>query len=267
MSTSRSEPGGARPTTYRNQLLAEGSKQFHTRGFHATAVNEILDRAGIPKGSFYYHFGSKSEFGLSVLDEYMKSHLDLFGSWSSRDELPVAERFGGYFDDLIRDFVKSDYSKLCLLSRFSSDLAASDPSLRSKINTAYDRLLGAYVELLNAGITRGDLPAGVDIDQRANGILALTQGAFIVALANRNVDYLSTMSGIVRQLATAEGVSPTGGVSGRRGQGRRVHRPSDDALADENRQLRERIAELERVNGVLRSASAYFASQLEESAR
>jgi TetR/AcrR family transcriptional regulator, transcriptional repressor for nem operon len=263
LSTSRSEPGGARPTTYRSQLLAEGSKQFHVRGFHATAVNEILDGAGVPKGSFYYHFGSKSQFGLSVLDEYMKSHLDLFGSWSSRDDLPVAERFGGYFDDLIRDFVKSDYSKLCLLGRFSSDLAASDPSLRSRINTAYDRLLGAYVELLDAGITRGDLPAGVDINQRADSILALAQGAFVVALANRSVDYLSGVSGIVRQLATAEGVSPTGAPSGRPSQGRR----SDDALADENRQLRERVTELERVNNVLQSASTYFASQLEQNPR
>jgi TetR/AcrR family transcriptional repressor of nem operon len=237
------------------------------RGFHATAVNEILDGAGVPKGSFYYHFGSKEKFGLSVLDDYMKSHLELFGSWASRDDLPIAERFGGYFDELIREFVTSDYSKLCLMTRFSSDLAATDPNLRSEINNAYDRLLDAFVELLDAGITRGDLPADVDINQRANSIMALTQGAFIVALANRNVDYLASVSGIVRQLATAEGVSASVALSGPTGQRRQAHRPSDDALAAENRQLRERVAELERVNGVLRSASAYFASQLDQSPR
>jgi TetR/AcrR family transcriptional regulator, transcriptional repressor for nem operon len=267
LSTSRSELGGARPATYRNQLLVEGRKQFHVRGYHATPVNEILDGAGVPKGSFYYHFGSKSGFGLMVLNDYMESHLKLFGSWASRDDLPIAERFGGYFDDLIRDFVRSDYSKLCLLGRFSSELAATDPSLRPEISKAYDRLLGAFVELLDAGIMRGDLPADLDIHQRAGSIVALTQGAFVVGLANRSVEYLAGVSGIVRQLATAEGVSPSVESSGQPSQGRRAPRRSDDALADENRQLRERVTELERVNKVLQSASTYFASQLEQNPR
>jgi len=261
LTTSNSGRGGARPTTHRNQMLAEGRKQFPVRGFHATKIDEILDAAGVPKGSFYYHFGSKSVFGLLVLDDYMKSHLELFGSWSSRDDLPIAERFGGYFDDLVREFVTSDYSKLCLLSRFSTDLAATDPSLRPEINKAYDRLLGAFLELLDEGITRGDLPADVDIHQRGSSILALTQGAFIVALANRDVDYLATVSAIVRQLAAADGVSPSVELPGPPGHRRRADRPSDDALADENRQLRERVADLERV---LRAASAYFASELDQ---
>lgn len=258
LSTSRSELGGARPATYRNQLLVEGRKQFHVRGYHATAVNEILDGAGVPKGSFYYHFGSKSEFGLMVLNDYMESHLELFGSWASRDDLPIAERFGGYFDERIQEFVLSDYSTLCLLSRFSSDLAATDPSLRSKVNEGYDRLLGAFAELLDEGIKRGDLPADVDVDQRAGAILALTQGAFVVALANRDVDYLASVSTLIRELASGSGAQP--GPPGR-GRRRRPQRPPD-ALANENRQLRERIAELERVIEVLRSASVYFASEL-----
>ena len=264
---SKSGLGGARPTTYRDQLLVEGRKQFHVRSYHATAVNEILDGAGVPKGSFYYHFGSKSEFGRMVLNDYMESHLGLFGSWASRDDLPVAERFGGYFDDLVAEFVRSDYSVLCLLGRFSSDLAATDPTLRPAICKAYEHLLGAFVELLDEGVLRGDLPADTDVHRRAGSILALTQGAFVVGLANRSVDYLAGVSGIVRQLASAERESAATASSGEPGDRLPARRRSDDALADENRQLRERVAELERVNGVLRSASAYFASQLEPNVR
>jgi TetR/AcrR family transcriptional repressor of nem operon len=254
------EPGGGRPTTYRSQLLVEGRKQFHVRGFHATAVNDLLESAGIPKGSFYHHFGSKENFGIAVMDEYINSHLELFKSWSSRDDLPTAERFGGYFDDLIREFVSSDYSRLCLLARFSSDLAATDPNLRSKINDGYDRLLRAFIELLHAGRKNGDVPAGVDIDQRAESILALTQGAFIVGLANRDLDYLTGVSGIVRELASGSPAAPSSPGRGRR---RRANRPSA-AVADENRQLRERVGELERVIEVLRSASAHFVWELEQ---
>jgi TetR/AcrR family transcriptional repressor of nem operon len=254
LSTSKSRPGGGRRTDYRSKLLIEGKRQFHLRGFHATAVNDVLESVGIPKGSFYHHFGSKEKFGLAILAEDTDSQIELFKSWADRDDLPVADRFGGYVDDLIRDFVSSDCSALCLLTRFSSDVAATDPNLRSKIDEGYDRLLGAFTELLDVGVKRGDLLGDVDIDQRAGAILALTQGAFVVALANRDTAYLTGVSAVVRQLASGNVAQLASHDQGRQ-------RPAD-ALVDENRQLRARIAELERVIGVLRSASVYFASEL-----
>jgi transposase-like protein len=48
--------------------------------------------------------------------------------------------------------------------------------------------------------------------------------------------------------------------------GERADRPSTD-MAEENKQLKKRVAELERVNAVLRSASAYFASELDQTRR
>ncbi|ASF07014.1 transposase [Nocardia brasiliensis] len=48
--------------------------------------------------------------------------------------------------------------------------------------------------------------------------------------------------------------------------GERHDRPTTD-MAEENKQLRKRVAELERVNAVLRDASAYFASELGQTRR
>ncbi|WP_406276951.1 transposase [Nocardia sp. NBC_00881] len=48
--------------------------------------------------------------------------------------------------------------------------------------------------------------------------------------------------------------------------GERADRPPTD-MAAENRQLRKKVAELERVNAVLRSARAYFASELDQTRR
>lgn len=48
--------------------------------------------------------------------------------------------------------------------------------------------------------------------------------------------------------------------------GERDDKPTTDMLA-ENRALKKRVAELERVNAVLRDASAYFASELGQTRR
>ncbi len=48
--------------------------------------------------------------------------------------------------------------------------------------------------------------------------------------------------------------------------GERSDRPTTDMI-EENKQLCKRVAELERVNAVLRDASAYFASELGQTRR
>jgi transposase-like protein len=49
-------------------------------------------------------------------------------------------------------------------------------------------------------------------------------------------------------------------------RGERADRPTTD-MAEENKRLRQRIAELERINAVLRDASAYFASEIGQTRR
>jgi transposase-like protein len=49
-------------------------------------------------------------------------------------------------------------------------------------------------------------------------------------------------------------------------RGDRVDRPTSE-MAEENKQLRKRVAELERINAVLRDASAYFASEIGQTQR
>lgn len=49
-------------------------------------------------------------------------------------------------------------------------------------------------------------------------------------------------------------------------RGARVDRPTTD-MAEENRRLRREVAELRRVNDVLRAASAYFASEIDPTRR
>lgn len=49
-------------------------------------------------------------------------------------------------------------------------------------------------------------------------------------------------------------------------RGDRVDRPTSE-MAEENKRLRKRVAELERINAVLRDASAYFASEIGQTRR
>ena len=51
-------------------LVDKGLELMYLRGFNDVSIKDLVDAAGMPKGSFYNHFKSKEDFGLAVIDRY-----------------------------------------------------------------------------------------------------------------------------------------------------------------------------------------------------
>src|SRR6187200_1587564 len=59
-------------TARRAQLLAAAQDVFVTNGYHAAAMDEIAERAGVSKPVLYQHFPGKLELYMALLE----SHCD-----------------------------------------------------------------------------------------------------------------------------------------------------------------------------------------------
>src|SRR6059058_1167580 len=53
----------------RDAMLDAAAEVFTERGYRGATVEAILERAGLSKGAFYWHFESKDELMLAVLAE------------------------------------------------------------------------------------------------------------------------------------------------------------------------------------------------------
>ena len=76
-------------------LLAKGAEILHRKGFHDSGIQEVLEATGVPKGSFYYYFKSKEDFGLQVIDIYAGVIFQTLHSNMDDPEKPVLERLKG----------------------------------------------------------------------------------------------------------------------------------------------------------------------------
>jgi AcrR family transcriptional regulator len=65
-------PRGAR----RLQLLRAAQDVFVAQGFHAAAMDDIADRAGVSKPVLYQHFPGKRELYLALLEEHVSELAD-----------------------------------------------------------------------------------------------------------------------------------------------------------------------------------------------
>src|SRR3954453_3943537 len=114
-------PRGAR----RVQLLRAAQDVFVAQGFHAAAMDDIADRAGVSKPVLYQHFPGKRELYLALLEQQVDELTDrvrqaMAGTEDNRERVDGA--VGAYFD-----FIDAEGEAFRLV--FESDLR-NDPDVR-----------------------------------------------------------------------------------------------------------------------------------------
>src|ERR1700746_424970 len=87
--------------TTREHLIEIGLQRIHKTGYSGTGVTEILDLAGVPKGSFYHYFRSKEAFAQEVIRRHTAGEAPRRQAIPGDDNLPPLKRLRKYFDELI----------------------------------------------------------------------------------------------------------------------------------------------------------------------
>src|ERR1700749_457432 len=78
MSTQPSAPARGRPREYDTEAAVERAMQvFWSRGYHATALPDLLRATKLSRGSLYAAFGDKHALFLRALDRYIADALAL----------------------------------------------------------------------------------------------------------------------------------------------------------------------------------------------
>ncbi|MNU13272.1 Transcriptional regulator AcuR [compost metagenome] len=55
----------------RQNILQKAFELIYSHGYQTTSVDEIIATTQVTKGAFYYHFKTKDEMGLAILNELM----------------------------------------------------------------------------------------------------------------------------------------------------------------------------------------------------
>lgn len=128
----------------RDQLVATASEVFVDRGYHATGMDEIADRAGVSKPVLYQHFSSKLDLFLAVLQQ----HVDILVSGvrqalrtttDNRQRLRAAVQ--AFFD-----FIEHDSQGYRLI--FENDYV-NEPQVAAQVKVATEACTDAVFDLIS----------------------------------------------------------------------------------------------------------------------
>lgn len=170
----------APPEVRRAQILEGALGCFARQGYHATTVDQIALAAGLSKGSLYWHFGSKEEIFLALLDGFTAQVVAVLDEAraSGRPVLRGVEQ-------AFRLFTESLLTQGPALHAWLEFLA--HPVARERFAAVYRESRERLAELLREGVARGevrDLPP----EGMAAALVAAVEGLLLQALVDPGFD-------------------------------------------------------------------------------
>jgi AcrR family transcriptional regulator len=138
-------------TARRFQLLGAAREVFVANGYHAAAMDEIAERAGVSKPVLYQHFPGKLDLYLALFDEHAEKLVsgvrEALAS-TTDNHTRIKRCFKAYFD-FVTD--PSGAHQLVL----ESDLR-SEPAVRQRVESSYAQCVRAIAATIvsDTGLTR-----------------------------------------------------------------------------------------------------------------
>jgi TetR/AcrR family transcriptional repressor of nem operon len=193
--------GKRRPT--RERILAAATALFHEKGYAATGMAEILQRADANSGSFYHFFSSKEDVLGAVLDQYqeMLYPVLLDPIWKTTpDPIDRIFRLLARYREIL--FV-TKFSYGCPIGRIALEVDASMKPIHRKLAANFDGWKAAVQQCLEEARNEGRLPSGVDCQRLACLVLSVMEGGVMQARSYGNARPFDQSVGELRQYFAA----------------------------------------------------------------
>ena len=131
----------------RKQLLGAAQEIFVAQGYHAAAMDDIAERAGVSKPVLYQHFPGKLDLYLALLDQHAtelvkKVRLALASTTDNRQRVEAS--VAAYFDFVDGEGTDGEGAFRLV---FESDLR-NDPAVRERVERMLQECVDALAETI-----------------------------------------------------------------------------------------------------------------------
>ncbi|EFQ63839.1 putative transcriptional regulator [Pseudomonas fluorescens WH6] len=147
-----SETKSARQTILDTAQVLVGRK-----GFSAVGLNEILQAAEVPKGSFYHYFSSKDAFGVVLLDTYFDNYLHGMQQLFDAPGLSHCAKLMRYWQAWTDNQTGCTDAGKCLAVKLGAEVSDLSEPMRLALQRGTSRTIELLATSLRRGVEDGSL--------------------------------------------------------------------------------------------------------------
>lgn len=174
-------------TETREELIRVGTETIARKGFNTTGIDAVLKTAGVPKGSFYYYFPSKDDFGLAVIDRFAAEYEQKLDSFLKDPGFSPLARIRNYLEAGVAAMAGHRCSRGCPIGNLSQEMASQSEKFRIRLDRVFRTWKKRFAECLAEAQRAGEISADTNADQIAEFLLVGWEGATLRAKVTKSV--------------------------------------------------------------------------------
>ncbi len=157
----------------RNEILQAALHVFVRKGYAQTRMEDIVTQSGLSKGALYWHYKSKRDLFLDLIDHWMDRFAPLMrpGYHQHKSASKILEDICRF---TVRVFKRDEDWFLAELELWA--WAARDEEILERGRKLVNRMLEEFKAVLESGIRRGEFRSDIDVDLVALLLLNTLQG-------------------------------------------------------------------------------------------
>lgn len=197
-----------RTSDARERLMNAVAELFWTHSYDGTTIDQICERAGVKKGSFYHFFEDKAALAQASLamewDKYRPTYDAIFSA-----TLPPLERIRRYCEAMVQEQVDLQKRHGCVLGcplcTLGSEISTQDRQLRDQVQDIMAHGL-KYLETAIRDAHAAGLIHAPDAAAKAALVHAFQLGLLLQARISND---LNVLANVCRDTFEILGVAPT----------------------------------------------------------
>jgi TetR/AcrR family transcriptional repressor of nem operon len=168
-------------------MIRVGLEAMYKKGFNATGVQEVVDGAGVPKGSFYNYFRSKERFAVEIIDQYTGEVLERLDAFLGNGAVPPLERILSLYRTLITEYVKEGaFCHGCFAGNLCQEMGDTSEAIRKEAERAFLRMARPVERCITEAQEAGELSAEYSAQSLALFIQNSWHGALMRMKASKS---------------------------------------------------------------------------------
>ena len=169
----------------RVSLLKAALRVFSRQGYTATTLEDVAHEAGVTRGAIYWHFGSKAELYLALMNEYSDRGSNIVQA--------AAAEGGGLVVILRRVFVRlleavesdPELREMMEISLFKTERSTDLQDALAQRTAGNRQLIDSIAAVMRQGIDSQDLRTDMDPYEMSRAFLGLQNGLIYMWLQDR----------------------------------------------------------------------------------
>jgi TetR/AcrR family transcriptional repressor of nem operon len=176
----------------RQHILDTAKPIILGKGFVAVGLNEVLQAADVPKGSFYHYFKSKELFGEALIASYFEDYLVEVELLLKPNGESAANRFMQYWNGWLTSLADKDMQCQCLAVKLAGEVSDLSEAMRLALHNGTDRVIGRLAQCVEEGRADGSLPTSLDAAVCAETLYEMWFGASLLTKLRRDPSALGS---------------------------------------------------------------------------